>query len=358
MTEVSLVAVAVVTGLALLVTGLRCVFVRDSATDRLINRALGFAGVGMICLMVTERVDLPAAVTHLGSVVGFLTTASVYGAARMMTGAPRARQRQRRYDSIALGASAVIALIDVAVLLDLVSGDISERCYSFATAMSCLPVAAAGVLLIPPGIREIRSGDTRFAARFAYIALISVAIFWVCYAVFLLARYRTGSPPMDPGKTWAITGFAFFALITVLLAIPLVRMLVVRVEWDRDSRDCRKLHPLWADLTMAIPQVTLAPDVVDQPGAAQRRYRMAVEIRDALMQLRRHGQDYSPDDLRGHTLRIVRSMEGRLPAETATDHQAELRYLLGMAAKWPRAKRAYLAADAEGATITAARATR
>jgi xanthosine utilization system XapX-like protein len=349
MTAVPLIPTVAVTCFAVLVALLRWIFVRDSATDRLINRALGSAGIGMLLAIVSIRFAAPTAVTHLGAMVGYLTASSVYGVARMLAGAnPQdARRRQRRYDLVAVTAAVLTVLIDVAIALDSMPPETASRWYAFSAAVTCVPLAVAGFLLIRAGIGEIRCAETPIAQRVTYIALIGVGAFWICYAVLVLVRSPMGVSPSDQGEGWSLSGFAFFAVITALLAIPLVRMLLIRIGWDRDSRDCRTLQPLWTDLTAAVPHIVLV-DESHPRGPALRRYRMAIEIRDALLHLRRHASEYPPEDVRRRTLRIVHAAESGLVAAGTNvpgSHDLELRYLLAMATRWPKAKRACLAVD-------------
>ncbi|MFD6463925.1 DUF6545 domain-containing protein, partial [Streptomyces roseolus] len=76
----------------------------------------------------------------------------------------------------------------------------------------------------------------------------------------------------------------------------------------RDSRKIRRLQPLWRDLTGAIPGIVLheRPD----EAARYRLYRMVVEIRDALTQL-------------------------RLDVPCGADVESELENLLALARDWP-----------------------
>ncbi|MFD0365983.1 DUF6545 domain-containing protein [Nocardia sp. GCM10030253] len=355
MTAVPTAPVAAITVFAILVAILRCIFVHHSATDRLINRALGLAGAGMLLRVATTGTDLTVVAAQVVAVVGFLTVASVYGVARMLDGAnPRdARRRQRRYDLLALMGFVVTVLIDAAAAVHLVPAATPVRWQGFGAAISCVPLAVSGFLLMRASLREIRCTDSPPTERIAYSALICVASFWICYAVILLMRYRRGVAPSDSGKGWALGGFAFFAVIAALLGIPLVRMLLVRIGWDRDSRDCRRLRPLWVDLTAAVPHIALVPDNAGRRDPALRRYRMTIEIRDALLHLRRHVPDADPGDIRSRTLHIVRSAEAGIVAASATGaadtaalrRDLELRHLLEMAAQWPKAKRAILATD-------------
>ena len=350
MTGVPVLPVLVITGYAIVVTILRWFFVRDSAVDRLINRALGLAGVGMLIGLATTSSAVPVVVGHVSAITGFFTTSAIYGVARMLDGGsgPDAHRRQRRYDLVALGGAVSAVLVNMAVVVHLIPVEISSRWHSICSAGSGLPLAVSGFLLMRASLREFRSADTPMGERVAYGALIGVGVFWACYAAILLVRYRWGVPPDDPGKVWALAGFTSLAVITTLLAIPLARIAAVRFGWDRDSRDCRRLRPLWAALTDAVPHVALTPD--DTPREpAERRYRMAIEIRDALLHLRRQADGDQDDDIGRRALEMLRGAELGLPARSSADsHDVELRHLLALADRWPEAESAYIATDRSG----------
>ncbi|WP_324194026.1 DUF6545 domain-containing protein, partial [Nocardia farcinica] len=57
------------------------------------------------------------------------------------------------------------------------------------------------------------------------------------------------------------------------------------------SRYCRRLKPLWRDLTAAVPEIVLAlpQDRFGRVEPATRLHRMTAEIRDSLLQLKRYG---------------------------------------------------------------------
>ncbi|MEV6427911.1 DUF6545 domain-containing protein [Nocardia sp. NPDC051463] len=341
-----------ITASAVLVAALRWKLVNDSGTDRLINRALGLAGAGMLLGIVTTGSRLAGVATSVGAVVGFLTVASIYGVARLADGANpvHTRRRQRRYDLVALTGAGLTLLIKVAAELHLVSAATATHGQSLGMALSCLPLALSGFLVMRASFREIRCTDSPPSERTAYACLLGVASFWIVYAAILLVRYCRGISPEDAGAGWALGGFVFFALIVALLGIPLVRMLLVRIGWDRDSRHCRRLHPLWADLTAAVPHIALAPRDAIHQGPAERRYRMTIEIRDALLHLRRQvpGSDADLDDIRSRTLRFVDNAQAALPtapvaatgATSAVRRELESRHLLELARQWPKTKRA------------------
>ncbi|WP_280238754.1 DUF6545 domain-containing protein [Nocardia abscessus] len=84
---------------------------------------------------------------------------------------------------------------------------------------------------------------------------------------------------------WAAPTFAASALGAALLSVPLLAALRTRLGSDRAGRNCRRLRPLWHDLTAAVPSIVLEPDLPVAESDA-RLIRMTVEIRDALMHLR------------------------------------------------------------------------
>ncbi|MGW4367606.1 DUF6545 domain-containing protein [Nocardia takedensis] len=355
MTPVSFALIGSVSAFAGLVTVLRLVFLHDSVADRIINRSIGLAALGMFFAMATVDSDLPVEFTHLGGAIGFLTASAVLGSARLLDGADPggAPARQRRYDRGAGLGIAITATIDVAHFAGLCPAAAPKTWYATAAASACLPLAVSGVLLIRAGMREVLSAQNRIAPKIAFAVLVGVAGFWLCYATILVARYCVGDPLDNPGAVWTVTSFLFLAVITALLAIPLVRMALVHAGWDKDSRDCRTLELLWTDLVAAVPHVTLVPDRADDRSPALRRYRMGIEIRDALLQLRRHAGDYPPDDPRGRILRVVRAAEdGLVTAPRPRDHDSELRHLLGLAARWPQVRGEYAPRDGDRAART------
>ncbi|WP_433199776.1 DUF6545 domain-containing protein [Nocardia sp. CA-107356] len=79
--------------------------------------------------------------------------------------------------------------------------------------------------------------------------------------------------------------------------MPLISTLLTHIGWDRTGRYCRRLRPMWADLTAAVPEIVLEMrrDHNGRTDPAIRLHRMTVEIRDSLLHLERYSD--SPDDL-------------------------------------------------------------
>ncbi|WP_246103371.1 MAB_1171c family putative transporter [Streptomyces piniterrae] len=129
--------------------------------------------------------------------------------------------------------------------------------------------------------RPLRTGLLLLAAGFT-----SSSVFWVVVLVFLLARpaWLGALFPLNIG----LTGW----LMTAGLCLPLA--LTAR-RAAREANALWHLHPLWRDLTKAVPHVTLDKErsriraVLGTPHSIHLRlYRQVIEIRDVLLIL----QDY------------------------------------------------------------------
>ncbi|WP_157124300.1 hypothetical protein [Nocardia pseudovaccinii] len=59
----------------------------------------------------------------------------------------------------------------------------------------------------------------------------------------------TGHPAFDPEMHWkAWSGFLLSAVgAPATVTVPLISTLLTHTGWDRTSRYCRRLHPMWTD---------------------------------------------------------------------------------------------------------------
>ncbi|MET9028601.1 MAB_1171c family putative transporter [Nocardia sp. NPDC004168] len=171
----------------------------------------------------------------------------------------------------------------------------------------------------------------------------------------------TGWPELGPHlpRVEFITVVCFVSSST-LLAVPLGTWLIERVGLDRPTRSCRRLRPLWRDLTEAVPEIVLLPDTDSREPVlpATRLLRMAVEVRDALLHLRPYfpeepgdpWADELPLDTERYAHKLayaVRARKAGVPpvgAEVipgsplgARDFDTDLQHLLALARVWPRA---------------------
>ncbi|WP_373862755.1 DUF6545 domain-containing protein [Nocardia amamiensis] len=69
-----------------------------------------------------------------------------------------------------------------------------------------------------------------------------------------IAHGRSRPTPPAP-RTPPVAAFLGLLIITLLTAIPLVIAVLARARWDQPGVHCRRLHPLWRDLTTAVPEV-------------------------------------------------------------------------------------------------------
>ena len=150
--------------------------------------------------------------------------------------------------------------------------------------------------------RPLRTGLLLLAAGFT-----SSSVFWAVVLAFLLARpaWLGALFPLNIGVTaWLMT-----AGVCMPLALTLRRT-------ARNASALWRLHPLWRDLTEAVPHVTLERPhsriraVLGGPQAIHLRlYRQVIEIRDVLLILK----DYVTPEVMEHARRHVTSQA--LPEE-------------------------------------------
>ncbi|MGW5572380.1 DUF6545 domain-containing protein [Nocardia thailandica] len=335
---------------AVVVTVLRLWLVRETAEERLINRALLFAAAGTFLGVASVPLHLGIAGRTVGAVVGFFTSSSVFGFARVV--ATRDTEgiwrRQRRYDAGAWLLGAISVILGVAAGTGLITVDLLNRWFDLGGVLVCFPLAVSGALILRGCVREIVLPATSLAERITYGILISIAGYWISYSGYLVVLFAMNRSTFAIGPVWALCAYAFLAAITTLLAIPVMWRLLDVLGWNRAGRDCARLRPLWADLTAEVPEVCLGDTI--HRNAAERRYRMTIEIRDALLHLRRQAE--SPDGFaaqpgRACVWRRVYEIEERLGPEDiaaehgsrdlSPEHERELRYLLAVAGRWPRA---------------------
>ncbi|WP_029892551.1 MAB_1171c family putative transporter [Nocardia brasiliensis] len=334
---------------AAIVTAGRWLLVRDSSMDRLLNRLWSWEIGGFLLHGIANAAGAPELGRRLFLGCGLMAGAAAYGFARLLfDGQARytERDRQRWYDTTAAVAAATLVLAE-SFLDDL----LPFRWATAVWAMVSLAGGIAGYMMLHACIRELRSGGLTIREKLLFGALLVLAVYWTCGSTIGSVRTLFGVPPAEPGRVWTIITFATFAGATALLSVRLIDVLSARLGWDRASRHCRRLGPMWRDLTSAVPEVVLAQDDSADPDPAHRRYRMTVEIWDALLQLRPYVPDTAavpgPSDNRGYALVLARAgrakargappatRPGALVLPRPADRTSELRMLLGLARVWP-----------------------
>ncbi|VBA62334.1 DUF6545 domain-containing protein [Mycobacterium attenuatum] len=155
-------------------------------------------------------------------------------------------------------------------------------------------------------------------------------------------------------------------VVSALGAIPLGILVLTKFGLDSTSRTWKKLQPVRASLTAAVPSSIFYTDVVDGGGPRNNMLQLqhtVIELRDAIWRLQPYCPNIAPDDLREflesysvppreHTaaisaLRVSRAVKaktvGATPASTeaekeppprATTLDEEIANLLGLAKWW------------------------
>lgn len=342
MNSLPVAPVVVIIGFVAAITIGRWFLVDETLSDRLINRALAWDLVGLLVFICVGRLGRSHLALDLFTIFGALAVANVFGFARLLDGGDTrtAIRRQRIYDRIAVVAGGVV-LVGIVVA--------PQRDWGLTVwSLTSVPTALSGMLMTRACVRELRTGGITAKERLTYGALLIVAGYAASATVVALVRMVTGTRPDEQGLIWAIGTYATLVLLAGLIGIPLWNAVLVRAELDRAGRCCRRLRPLWRALTDAVPEVVLARP---SSGSTSRLYRMTVEIRDALVQLR----PYAPDaeahtDIREYARCIAQAVQtkaaggspvtasGRATPVDLRDRTDELRYLLALAAEWPKAR--------------------
>ncbi|WP_280254143.1 MAB_1171c family putative transporter [Nocardia abscessus] len=370
----------VLAGLTLVLAG-RWWLLRDSIVDRLIDGALAAAVVEHLLreawfeqfltwLLPGDDSDVVNIARQLSLGATLLAISHIYGIAELWAGADPAHtwRRQRRYYLLAITATAVILIAGTPArradrLIDQALGWPAVVIW----LVFSLPLGATALLLGRVSVREIRAaGDSTWQERALYTAVlgtvVGLGIVAVVYPLEAISSVMTGQPSLDPEMHWkAWSGFLLSAVgAPAVVTVPLISALLAHFGWDRTGRYCRRLRPMWADLTAAVPEIVLERrrDHNGRTDPAVRLHRMTVEIRDSLLHLKRYSD--SPDDLaatggdphisaRRIAEAIATKAAGHAPSASrftfrhqvqpgARDLNAELRRLLALADAWPEVR--------------------
>ncbi|MCP2289370.1 DUF6545 domain-containing protein [Nocardia amikacinitolerans] len=327
------------------IIGARWVLLRGSTIDRLLNRALTWSVGGVFAYGVAEWLGFPELAPQLFITSGLLAMANVYGLARLLDSGDTAKAagRLRTYHWVAV-IFAGVPFLAVSPIGQALSVDRILDWYAMVWIAADVVIAVSVVLIVRACARELRRSGNTVQERLTYSSLLVLACFSGALTIAALINIATGNPPTEPGAAGSVGAFVCLLLYAVLVAIPLFNVALERAGLDRASRDCRRLLPMWLDLTAAVPEVVLDQQL-DRPDPAARRYRMMVEISDALLQLRRLDAESSraanaADD------RVT--LARRVPALVRTDfpedgdlrgeprqRAVESRMLLELAREWP-----------------------
>lgn len=328
--------------LVVLVSIGRWLLVNDAVADQLINRALRWDVAAVLIGYLVATVGGEAALgQQLFMSLGVFALAYSYGFARLLDGASPegVGARQRRYNAIA----AIFALVTwVCAVSERLGVDLRSVLdwEGLLWSVSCLFTGCIGVLLARVCVRELRLGTPVLRERLTYSALLVFGLYCLLSTTGGIVQVAGGAVPGSPGLGWAVASIVAFGFLAALVSIPLLEALMMRAGLDRDARYCRRLRPLWRDLTTAVPEVVLPQRHFE---SASRLYRMTVEIQDALILLRQYAptsvnQQVAAD--RRQAIRVASAARlqqcGAIAPAAPGDHADQLRYLLDLARRWPR----------------------
>ncbi|MFX0578695.1 MAB_1171c family putative transporter [Nocardia nepalensis] len=366
--------------MALVLAG-RWWLLRDSFVDRLINRALA-AGLceyllreawfeqSLAWLLPGDDRDVVNIARQLSLGATVLAVSNIYGLVKLWAGADPADtwRRQWRYYLVTFTATAVILIAGTPARRadQLIDQALGWPAVVVWVAFS-LPLGATALLGGRVSVREMRAaGATTWQERALYTALLGTIVglgaIAVVYPLETAVNVMTGQPSFDPEMHWkAWSGFLLSAVgAPAVITVPLISTLLTHLGWDRTGRYCRRLRPMWADLTAAAPEIVLEMrrDHNGRTDPAIRLHRMTVEIRDSLLHLKRYSD--IPGDLaatggdphiyaRSIAEAIATKAAGHPPSASrftprhqvqpgARDLTAELRQLLALAKAWPHVR--------------------
>ncbi|MEV6391923.1 MAB_1171c family putative transporter [Nocardia xishanensis] len=344
-----------------------------AALDRLVNHT-GLWSIATLLIYrcaSTPTLDDPANQLAMG---GVLMTATYQYSIGRLVGADAEPdtvwRRQRTAALLALAAAALVILTATSVTYTGRSVDL--RLAGVGLGIGCVFAATYNTFVLTRiCLGPLRDADTRRAARIVCIALIGCNTVLCAALALWLSQSATGWPD---GPQLSLVQAAFTSWVAInatLHAMPLVAELVLRAGMDRATRTCRRLSPLWGDLTAAVPQIVMPVDTRHGSDPATRLLRMTVEIRDAMLHLgpylppetddtqrttaRKPESDRELTDYAHRLIQAARARKAGLPPTNtnappampmaAHDFDTELAHLIDLARIWPQAKTAAESAD-------------
>ncbi|MBF6125131.1 MAB_1171c family putative transporter [Nocardia brasiliensis] len=343
---------ALVVALVAAIVGGRWVLVNDTIPDRLINRALTW-NIGAV---VGYALFASAGVGHFAlrvfMSVGFLALSHTLGFVILLNGAELAAtwRRQRRYNAVAVSAGLLGMFGAAAEHAELLSAPTLDWDALLWFGVDVCLIAIA-ILLGRACLRELRATAATPREKLTYWALLVVACYTTAASTYRTLHTLSGASPEQMGTAWAVASFVTLTIVALLISIPLVNAVLMRAGLDREGRHCRRLRPLWHDLTTAVPEVVLPLHDGNRAGSSARLYRMTVEIRDALLHLKQFVPDPAVTETgdlgvyaRGIAEATHLKLRGTPPSSPrptvqlpADDQASELRNLLALSREWQAA---------------------
>ncbi|MGK8490110.1 MAB_1171c family putative transporter [Nocardia asiatica] len=340
----------------------RWLLVRDTAVDKLLNQLFAWGLLSLLLYRCTMTPGIASLAHQLALGCTVMSSMCLQGIVRIWAfdADPVAvRRRHRVCGALAAASTAAILLAGASAREEgrLVDLTVDAEGLVVWTAFG-LPLLVNVSLLARMCVRELRVGGIGLAEKLVCGLMIWAATLFGVNLVLSTVRACTG------WQGWGGHLIRIEATVTICLAldatvvaIPLIRSLLATAELDRAGRFCRRLRPLWRDLTTAVPEIVLRPAAGERADPGTQLLRMTVEIQDALLQLGRYAPvsaapagsecpmtDYARRVACAAAARKagtapIGSNAARLPVPAA-DFDAELRQLLDLARVWPAARAA------------------
>ncbi|AFU04339.1 MAB_1171c family putative transporter [Nocardia brasiliensis] len=348
------------------VAAARLLFVRASTVDRLVN-CLPLCGlVGLLLYRFAPTPDISEVMTQLALGCVVLLGMFLYGLGRLWesdTDSELTWRRQRIYCTVAAAATAVflVAGPSAGAVGRLADQQLNWGGIAVWAAFG-IPQLGTALLMFRLCRHELVSARTRPSTKVLCLFILFALVPFGADLVLGAGEIALGWDVPYPHIVRVEIIFVCTAVLTSTLAgTRMIDSLLAYAEWDRDGRICRRLRPLWRDVTAAVPEIVLAPDPADGSDGTARLLRTMVEIRDALLHLSPYlppvetADEGSPSDcaMSGYALRLAMAVRSRqlgfAPLNTgpvpqvllaAQDFDTELRQALTLARVWPAARAA------------------
>ncbi|PXX64315.1 hypothetical protein DFR70_105500 [Nocardia tenerifensis] len=285
------VAWAAIGYLAIIVGG-RLLFFRDTLVDQVLNRLYLCAVVTLLLFRCTSMPSVTGLAYQFG--LGCILFTSAHLATLASAAEPELDpgtvwRRHRWYTALALAATASILVAGTSARNEGRPIELTTDWHDNIVGISFgVTLTLYTVLFSRAGLRELRSDDLAVPERLVCWIMAGVMVYlWVCEALSI-TQTLTGWPALGPQLPRIAANFTLTIVVTATMAaIPLMSLVVAGMGLDSAARSCRRLWPLWRDLTAAVPEIVLTPatSARTEGDATARLLRMTVEIRDALLHL-------------------------------------------------------------------------
>ncbi|GAB2678582.1 MAB_1171c family putative transporter [Nocardia goodfellowii] len=264
---------------------------RDTAIDQMLNQLFAWCAAALLLYRLAAASDFSAPLYELAAGGAVMSTSCLYAIGCLRRGdidSATLRRRQRRSVCIGLLSTAAIVIAGTAARSAGRPVDLGRTWDGLViTAAIGVPITVNTVVFARMVLRESSLGDLTAGERVIGSSMVaSMAFVWVTQLLSIL-QLLTGRPQLGPHLPRAELAFTVAVVVnSIAPTLPLAMAVLRAARLDREGRACRRLEPLWRDLTAAVPEIVKpAGRPTRPPDPVIRLLRMTVEIRDALIHL-------------------------------------------------------------------------